>query len=242
MRTARELDRLPPVVLDTRERLFLPAGSVEETALPQEDESRFRYRYRGLRLLIQGDGRLFLVGDAAHIITPMGGKGMNLALADAEVLARAVRSAVRDGDEQPLRAYSKTCLDRTWSYQEYSRWMTEMLHDSGDPATAGPFRHKLARARLDRLFTSANAGGLFAELMASPESKAQRYFFFAAGLAAGGAVALPMIDLVMLVSAGGSALRKSSSMDTFVPLSFRSHTDAGPRVPSPHAAPRRPRS
>ena len=111
-------------------------------------------------------GRLFLVGDAAHIITPMGGKGMNLALADAEVLAKAIRSAVRDGDEQPLRDYSRTCLDRTWSYQEYSRWMTEMLHDSGDPATSGPFRHKLARARLDRLFTSTNAGGLFAELMA----------------------------------------------------------------------------
>ena len=111
-------------------------------------------------------GRLFLVGDAAHIITPMGGKGMNLALADAEVLARAVRSVVRDGDEQPLRDYSRICLDRTWSYQEFSRWMTEMLHDSGDPATSGPFRHKLARARLDRLFTSANAGGLFVELMA----------------------------------------------------------------------------
>ncbi|MFG1603985.1 4-hydroxybenzoate 3-monooxygenase [Actinoplanes sp. NPDC049265] len=111
-------------------------------------------------------GRLFLVGDAAHIITPMGGKGMNLALADAEVLARAVRSAVRDGDQRPLRDYSRVCLDRTWSYQEYSRWMTEMLHDSGDPATSGPFRHRIARARLNRLFTSANAGGLFAELMA----------------------------------------------------------------------------
>lgn len=111
-------------------------------------------------------GRLFLVGDAAHIITPMGGKGMNLALADAEVLAKALRAAVRDGDEQPLRDYSDTCLARTWSYQEYSRWMTEMLHDSGDPATSGPFRHKIARARLDRLFSSPHAGGLFAELMA----------------------------------------------------------------------------
>ena len=111
-------------------------------------------------------GRLFLVGDAAHIITPMGGKGMNLALADAEVLAKAVRSAVRDGDEQPLRDYSATCLARTWSFQEFSRWMTEMLMDSGDPATAGPFRHKIARARLDRLFASPHAGGLFSDLQA----------------------------------------------------------------------------
>ena len=111
-------------------------------------------------------GRLFLVGDAAHIITPMGGKGMNLAVHDADVLARAIRSAIRDGDDQPLRDYSATCLARTWSFQEYSRWMTEMLHDSGDPATSGPFRHRLARARLERLFTSDHAAGLFSELQA----------------------------------------------------------------------------
>jgi p-hydroxybenzoate 3-monooxygenase len=111
-------------------------------------------------------GRLFLVGDAAHIITPMGGKGMNLAIFDAEVLATAIRAAVRDGDEQLLKDYSDTCLKRTWNFQEYSRWMTEMLHDSGDPATAGPFRHRIARARLERLFTSDNAARAFAERMA----------------------------------------------------------------------------
>ncbi|MEV7623271.1 4-hydroxybenzoate 3-monooxygenase [Actinoplanes sp. NPDC089786] len=135
----------------------LPAGAVLEKAVVD---------MRSFVVDPMSYGRLFLVGDAAHIITPMGGKGMNLALADAEVLAKAVRSAVRDGDAQPLRDYSKTCLDRTWSYQEFSRWMTEMLHDSGDPATSGPFRHKIARARLDRLFTSPNAGGLFSDLMA----------------------------------------------------------------------------
>jgi p-hydroxybenzoate 3-monooxygenase len=135
----------------------LPAGAVLEKAVVD---------MRSFVADPMSYGRLFLVGDAAHIITPMGGKGMNLALADAEVLARAVRAAVRDGDRQPLRDYSRVCLDRTWSYQEYSRWMTEMLHDSGDPATSGPFRHRIARARLDRLFTSSHAGGLFAELMA----------------------------------------------------------------------------
>jgi p-hydroxybenzoate 3-monooxygenase len=111
-------------------------------------------------------GRLFLVGDAAHIITPMGGKGMNLALADADVLAGAIGAAVRDGDGDPLREYSATCLRRTWRYQEFSRWMTEMLHDAGDDATAGPFRRELARARLDRLFTSTTAGRYFAEMIA----------------------------------------------------------------------------
>jgi p-hydroxybenzoate 3-monooxygenase len=135
----------------------LPAGAVLEKAVVD---------MRSFVVDPMSYGRLFLVGDAAHIITPMGGKGMNLALADAEVLARAVRSAVRDGDQRPLRDYSRVCLARTWSYQEYSRWMTEMLHDSGDPATAGPFRHRIARARLDRLFSNRSAGSLFAELMA----------------------------------------------------------------------------
>jgi p-hydroxybenzoate 3-monooxygenase len=111
-------------------------------------------------------GRLFLVGDAAHIITPMGGKGMNLALADADVLATAIRAAVCEGDPEPLRAYSATCLRRTWRYQEFSRWMTEMLHDAGDDSVVGPFRRQLARARLDRLFTSDAMAASVAEMMA----------------------------------------------------------------------------
>jgi p-hydroxybenzoate 3-monooxygenase len=110
-------------------------------------------------------GRLHLVGDAAHIITPMGGKGMNLALYDAEMLARALRAVIREGDDALLRDYSNQCLKRVWNYQEFSRWSTEMLHDSGDESTAGPFRRKLARSRLDRLFSSRFAAGTFAELM-----------------------------------------------------------------------------
>jgi hypothetical protein len=61
MRTARNLDDLAPVILDTQDRLFLTDGIVKETALPASEEARFRFRYRGLRLLIQGDGALFLV-------------------------------------------------------------------------------------------------------------------------------------------------------------------------------------
>lgn len=111
-------------------------------------------------------GRLFLVGDAAHIITPMGGKGMNLAVADADVLARALRAALREGDEEPLAAYSATCLERVWHHQEFSRWMTEMTHEAGDETLAGPFRRRLARARLDRLFTSGPAARAFGDMMA----------------------------------------------------------------------------
>jgi p-hydroxybenzoate 3-monooxygenase len=111
-------------------------------------------------------GRLFLVGDAAHVITPMGAKGMNLALTDAEALARALAAAVRDGDDARLRGYSATCLQRTWDYQEFSRWFSEMVHDAGDGSAVGPFRHRLAKARLDRLFHSAPAAAAFADLMA----------------------------------------------------------------------------
>jgi len=110
-------------------------------------------------------GRLFLVGDAAHIITPMGAKGMNLALADAHVLAQAVAAAEHDGDDAGLAAYSAVCLRRTWDYQEFSRWFTEMVHDSADES-AEPFRRQLAKARLDRLFSSEPAATAFADLMA----------------------------------------------------------------------------
>ncbi|MEU9170321.1 4-hydroxybenzoate 3-monooxygenase [Streptomyces sp. NPDC048420] len=107
-------------------------------------------------------GRLFLVGDAAHIVSPMGGKGMNLALYDADLLARAVRDFVRSGDDTALRTYSARCLRRVWNDQEFSHWLTRTLHDAGD---AGPFLRHLARARLDRLFTSEASARAFAELM-----------------------------------------------------------------------------
>ncbi|MCH5671429.1 4-hydroxybenzoate 3-monooxygenase [Streptomyces gilvus] len=110
-------------------------------------------------------GRLFLVGDAAHIVSPMGGKGMNLALYDADVLARAVRDFVHDHDDTGLRAYSRRCLRRVWNDQEFSHWLTRTVHDAGDDTDAGPFLGHLARARLDRLFSSQAAAGAFAELM-----------------------------------------------------------------------------
>ncbi|MFI6558894.1 4-hydroxybenzoate 3-monooxygenase [Streptomyces sp. NPDC050534] len=110
-------------------------------------------------------GRLFLVGDAAHIVSPMGGKGMNLALYDADVFARAVRDFARDQDDTGLRTYSQRCLRRVWNDQEFSHWLTRTLHDAGDDTGTGPFHRGLARARLDRLFTSPHASRAFAELM-----------------------------------------------------------------------------
>lgn len=73
-------------------------------------------------------GQLFLAGDAAHIVPPTGAKGLNLALADVTVLAKALTSLVRDGREDLARAYSATCLHRVWRATHFSWWMTTMLH------------------------------------------------------------------------------------------------------------------
>jgi p-hydroxybenzoate 3-monooxygenase len=135
----------------------LPAGPITEKAVVE---------MRSFVVDPMRYGRLFFLGDAAHIITPMGGKGMNLAIADANVLAHALRAAVHGGDEDQLAAYSATCLRRVWNYQEFSQWMTEMTHKAGDAALAGTFRRQLARARLNRLFTSDPAARAFADLMA----------------------------------------------------------------------------
>jgi p-hydroxybenzoate 3-monooxygenase len=111
-------------------------------------------------------GRLFLVGDAAHIISPLGGKGMNLALHDADVLARALRTFTRDGDESGLRDYSRDCLPRVWNCQEFCDWFFETTHSAGDTTPAASYRRGLARARLSRMTGSATAARLYAEQMA----------------------------------------------------------------------------
>ena len=73
-------------------------------------------------------GRLFLAGDAAHIVPPTGAKGLNLAAADVRVLARALACLLRRGPHRPARSYSEICLRRVWKAQRFSWWMTSMLH------------------------------------------------------------------------------------------------------------------
>jgi p-hydroxybenzoate 3-monooxygenase len=73
-------------------------------------------------------GRLFLAGDAAHIVPPTGAKGLNLALADVTVLASALTSLVKDGSGKLADAYSDSCLERVWRATHFSWWMTRMLH------------------------------------------------------------------------------------------------------------------
>jgi p-hydroxybenzoate 3-monooxygenase len=72
-------------------------------------------------------GRLFLAGDAAHIVPPTGAKGLNLALADVAVLAPALDGLLR-GDSRLADEYSATCLERVWRATHFSWWMTTMLH------------------------------------------------------------------------------------------------------------------
>jgi p-hydroxybenzoate 3-monooxygenase len=105
-------------------------------------------------------GRLFLAGDAAHIVPPTGAKGMNLAVADIRVLAHALTEFYRSEDRGLLDAYSETCLRRVWRAQRFSWWMTSMLHrfDRSDP-----FQLKVQQAELDYVTTSRAAGTTIAE-------------------------------------------------------------------------------
>jgi p-hydroxybenzoate 3-monooxygenase len=104
--------------------------------------------------------RLFLAGDAAHIVPPTGAKGLNLAIADVTVLARALTSLLREGDTELADAYSDTCLTRVWRATHFSWWMTSMLHvDPGQDA----FGAALQLSQLRYVTTSRAAATTLAE-------------------------------------------------------------------------------
>jgi len=105
-------------------------------------------------------GRLFLAGDSAHIQPPTGAKGMNLALADVMVLARALTAYYRQGRSDLLERYSQTCLRRVWKAQRFSWWMTQMFHlHPADNA----FDRKRQLAELDYVVSSEAGARAFAE-------------------------------------------------------------------------------
>nr|WP_296071898.1 4-hydroxybenzoate 3-monooxygenase [uncultured Actinoplanes sp.] len=97
-------------------------------------------------------GRLFLAGDAAHIVPPTGAKGLNLAIADVALLSRALVAWLKDGSPAPAESYSDDALRRVWRCTHFSWWMTTMLHASGDP-----FDAQLQLSQL-RWVTSSRAG------------------------------------------------------------------------------------
>ena len=103
-------------------------------------------------------GRLFLAGDAAHIVPPTGAKGLNLAVADVVLLSRALVRLLQEKETDLADAYSDTALQRVWRATHFSWWMTSMLHTTGDP-----FDAELQLSQLRRVCTSETAARELAE-------------------------------------------------------------------------------
>ena len=105
-------------------------------------------------------GRLFLAGDAAHIVPPTGAKGLNLAVHDVRLLADALVEWYAHGSEKLLDSYSTDCLRRVWRAEHFSWWMTTMLHrlEGGDP-----FDLRLQESQLRYVTTSQAAATTLAE-------------------------------------------------------------------------------
>ncbi len=137
-------------------RLGARAGELEEGPILQKGVTAMRsFVAEPMR-----HGRLFLAGDAAHIVPPTGAKGMNLAIADVRVLVQALEHFFAGRGEALMDAYSATCLDRVWKVQRFSWWMTQLLHRTdGEDA----FEQRVRVAELDYLAGSVAARTTLAE-------------------------------------------------------------------------------
>ena len=114
------------------------------------------------------DGRVFLTGDAGHLITPAGGKGMNLAIHDAVELGLGLQEKYRHGSDRRLGSYTASRLPAIWRTQQFSDWMLSLLHASvsqpgpGEPEEPSDFGYQLRRARLQELIDDPNLSRWFA--------------------------------------------------------------------------------
>jgi p-hydroxybenzoate 3-monooxygenase len=104
-------------------------------------------------------GRLFLAGDSAHIVPPTGAKGLNLAVNDVRLLAPALTDLIRHGKSERADGYTAAALGRVWRAQDFSNYMTQMLHDLG----GGAFQRQLQLARLQYIDRSETAARSLAE-------------------------------------------------------------------------------
>jgi p-hydroxybenzoate 3-monooxygenase len=104
-------------------------------------------------------GRLYLAGDAAHIVPPTGAKGLNLAVNDVRLLAAGLRAHYERGDASLLAGYSAAALRRVWRAEDFSNYMTQLLHDLGE----GAFQRALQLSRLEYLTRSEAAATSLAE-------------------------------------------------------------------------------
>ncbi|MBN3764426.1 4-hydroxybenzoate 3-monooxygenase [Burkholderia sp. Ac-20365] len=105
-------------------------------------------------------GRLFLAGDAAHIVPPTGAKGLNLAVSDVRILSEALRAFYKEDRDDLLASYSETALKRIWRAEHFSYWMTRMMHRLDD---ASRFEQQLQVAELEHVTTSRSAAISMAE-------------------------------------------------------------------------------
>jgi p-hydroxybenzoate 3-monooxygenase len=105
-------------------------------------------------------GRLFLAGDAAHIVPPTGAKGLNLAASDVHYLSRALIEHYAERSDAGIAAYSDTCLRRVWKASRFSWWFTSLMHKFPDTGTIG---QRLQHAELDYLVGSRAASTAMAE-------------------------------------------------------------------------------
>jgi p-hydroxybenzoate 3-monooxygenase len=105
-------------------------------------------------------GRLFLAGDAAHIVPPTGAKGLNLAASDVFFLSDAFQNYYKTGKTESLDTYSSRALARVWKAERFSWWMTKLLHQFPDE---GDFGQKMQQAEMEYLMTSAAAQTALAE-------------------------------------------------------------------------------
>ena len=105
-------------------------------------------------------GRLFLAGDAAHIVPPTGAKGLNLAASDVKYLSTALIEFYTEKSEAGINAYSATCLRRVWRAERFSWWFTSLMHRFPDQ---GEFGQKIQEAELDYLVNSQHASRSLAE-------------------------------------------------------------------------------
>jgi p-hydroxybenzoate 3-monooxygenase len=105
-------------------------------------------------------GKLFLAGDAAHIVPPTGAKGLNLAVSDVRVLSAALVDFYKEANTEKLSRYTETALKRVWRAEHFSWWMTRMLHKLDDTS---PFEQRLQVAELEHVTTSRAAATALAE-------------------------------------------------------------------------------
>lgn len=136
--------------LDRRLETDDPAWTLKRGPLTSKSVTPMRsYVHEPMR-----HGRVFLAGDAAHIVPPTGAKGLNLAVGDVVTFARALVELRDTGSDARLEAYSQTCLRRVWQAERFSYAMTSMLHRAPD---ATPFEDRIQLAQLDRVTTARAA-------------------------------------------------------------------------------------